>query len=1342
MISTKTAPTSIGETSLQDRISTALVFLYQLVALIALAIMPLLAVSWLRTPFIGVLLEHTMVTNGIGPRAAHTWNGYDQGLGEFGNQLIAIGNKPVRNAQELKAELNRYSVGDDVELTFLKLENNELIEVQVRLQKYPLADQMSLFYIPYLIGLFYLGCSLWVFSLRRNDVAGRAFVVFATSVGLAIGTLFDLYTGHRMTYLWSASLPLGGGGLFIMALTFPETVDLVRKQPYLRWLPLIPAGVLILLAIPTLYNMNEPTAYVSAWRYSYVFNGLAAFAFFGWTTFRYFTTQSPITREQSRIILLGSVVGFAPLGSWMILSPIFQLTFSPLLLVPMIAFPIATAYAILRYRLLDTDYFLSRAVLYAILATLSAAVYLLLSWGASLILGRVLPANNPLLVGLMVFILVAAFNPVRQLLQSRIDALFFRGQAIYQERLQSFSHALTRTIDLSEIIQLLRDSIEQNIGPNRTHIFLHDPLTDQYTATAGKDGKPSTDIRFSANSALALALSQEANPIFLGDSERLPAHLVPDRARLAILGAQLFVALPGQHQLTGWLALGPRKSGEPYTRRDLAFIVSLSQQAALAIERAQVVIDLERRVHEMNVLGRVAQGVNVTINFDDILELIYAQTNQVLRAQHFRITLYNDITRTFYHVFYLENDERLPEHENRSIPDGLGLEQEVVRSQRAIITDDYVRECRHRSYIPAMQGVYAWMGVPLNTGNETIGAISIGSSDPAVTYTRGQQNILQAIADQAAGAIVKTQLLQESERRARQLEILNQVSRSLTSTLDIDLLLNQILESAVGILNCEAGSLLLIDEETDELVFRVTVGPVAEDLTGTRLPRGAGLVGKAVETRQPIIDNNVHQSKDWFEKTDQETGFITRSLMVVPMQIRDEVIGVVEVLNKKDGTPFTPDDQQLLSAFTAQAAVSLQNARLFTMTDQALAARVEELSVMQRIDRELNASLDLHRAMRITLDWSMRQSGAEAGLVAITEEEGNLRVMAYEGYEMDFEDPQNIQKISQLPAIQKTLESSIAYRTDNGDASGISSLLPAAQGQLVVPIRRENKTIGIVFLESTQADVFDEETTAFLTRLSDHAAIAISNAQLYSAVEAANLAKSDFISFVSHELKTPMTSIRGFTDLLAAGAVGPVNEAQAGFLATIRSNVNRMASLVTDLADISRIEAGRLRLDFGAVSISEVIDEVVRSVKAQIDKKGQKLVVEIPDDLPAVWGDQTRLVQILLNLVSNANKYTPNNGTITIQAKRTQDGEDAAAPEVVQIAVKDTGIGIRPEDQKKIFTKFFRSDDPKAREASGTGLGLNITKNLVELQQGRIWFESEYRKGTTFYFTIPVAETG
>lgn len=233
---------------------------------------------------------------------------------------------------------------------------------------------------------------------------------------------------------------------------------------------------------------------------------------------------------------------------------------------------------------------------------------------------------------------------------------------------------------------------------------------------------------------------------------------------------------------------------------------------------------------------------------------------------------------------------------------------------------------------------------------------------------------------------------------------------------------------------------------------------------------------------------------------------------------------------------------------------------------------------------------------------------------------------------------------------------------------------------------------------------------------------------------AANRSKSEFVSVVSHELKLPMTSIKGYSDLMISGATGALNENQTNFLNTIRNNVNRMATLVSDLADISRIESGNLRLEPREVPVWDVIDEVVTLTRTQVTQKNQTVTVDIPSELPKAWCDRNRLAQILTNLVSNANKYTQDGGAIVVHATR-EDG-------MIQIKVEDNGLGMTPEDQQKLFSKFFRSADEKIREAPGTGLGLSITKNLIELQGGKIWFESEFRKGTSFYFTVPVSHDG
>jgi signal transduction histidine kinase len=284
--------------------------------------------------------------------------------------------------------------------------------------------------------------------------------------------------------------------------------------------------------------------------------------------------------------------------------------------------------------------------------------------------------------------------------------------------------------------------------------------------------------------------------------------------------------------------------------------------------------------------------------------------------------------------------------------------------------------------------------------------------------------------------------------------------------------------------------------------------------------------------------------------------------------------------------------------------------------------------------------------------------------------------------------------------------------------------------QMGVPVQCEGQTIGIIALMRAGAGSLGEEAQKFITRLASHAAIAISNAQLYEAVREANRAKSEFVSVVTHELRIPMTSIKGYTDLI--GMVGSLNEQQTGFVDTIRNNVARMTTLVNDLSDVSRIETGRLSLEVEDVNFREVVEQALEATRTQIEERKHSLQVELSDDLPVVRGDPKRLVQILVNLISNAYKYTPEGGSISIRARR--EGSS------VRCEVEDTGIGMTPEEVDKLFTKFWRAADDHVRDQPGTGLGLNIAKNLVELHGGQIEVKSQKDTGSTFAFSMPVVE--
>ena len=1337
-------PTTHVVSKLRTRLIQYLIAIYQLVALLALAAMVFVAFQWSRLPFIGAFIEHSLLFNAVNPISQESWAAKEAGF-EFGDQLVAIQGQEIAGVDDFLRELRSHQVGDQVEITAIT-PNGERVSSLITLQKFPALDHVAFMVIPWVIGLVYLGSGLWVFSLRYGDASGRIFALFTASVAIAIATIFDVYTTNRLTYLWTLNLGVAAGSIFNLAFIFHQETTRFNRWRFLHWSGYLVAFGFLAFSLPTLFDVDHPTAYIALWRFQFTLLGACTVFFLGIAALRRYTANSPLLRQQGRIVLLGALGAFTPITIWFFVTANHpEVSFSPYLLLPLAIFPMAVAYAILRYRLLNTDFMLSRIVIYALLTAIAVGGYALIVSGLSLIFADTLKPASPLITGLVVFILAILLNPLRAYLQWLVDTVFFRGQRAYQERLRAFGQDLNPALELDEIGGLLRKYVRETLSPAQLHIFLPDPLREYYVAIEDESGAATTDLRFATTSALPMVLDSSNTFIFIGSGMELPSSLQPETARIALLGAQVFVPLAGrENQLIGFMTLSPRQSGEPYTNMDLDFLTSLSDQAAITVERAQVVSDLERRVNEMNVLMRVAEGINITPQFDDILELIYAQTNRLIPIREFWILLHDSDRDIYEYAFYLKDDIRLLEHENRPLQSEGGLSREVVRAQRAIVTGDYERECRKYGFSSIFEGLYAWMGVPLNAGAETIGSISLASRDPSVVYSDDQVSLLQAIADQAAGAIVKTRLLDETQRRARQLSLLNEIGRNLTSTLDLKSLLNQILVNAIEIIGCEAGTLFLIDADTDELIFEVVAGPVADELVGQRLAPGTGHVGRAVTSRQPAIVNEVHRTEEWASKPDEKTGFQTRNLLLVPMVVQDRVTGVIEVINRSDDTPFSIDDQDLLTAYSSQAAIALENARLYTLTDQQLAARVDELSAMQRIDRELNASLDIQRAMRITLDWAMRQSGADAGLVGSVEEDG-LLIMADQGYDQELEDyHDSVLPIDQVAALRSAVgdaDTQIIRRSQTPAEKFPSGILEDMRSQMVYPIRREDQVIGVLLLESRDDEAWAPNMQDFLSRLSDHAAIAIANAQLFAQVQAADIAKSDFVSFVAHELKTPMTSIRGYADLLLGGAMGEFNEGQANFLRTILSNVSRMATLVSDLTDISRIEAGRLRLEYESVNVAGIVNEVSQAQGHSINAKNQTLDIQIPESLPPVWGDRLRLVQVLANLISNANKYSAEGGSILIWAEQTENqwNPDGAA-EVVRIGIKDDGIGMTEEDQEQIFSKFFRSEDPQARESPGSGLGLNITKNLIEMQGGMIWFESKYGKGTTFNFTVPVAQ--
>src|SRR5688572_4850709 len=466
-----------------------LVLGYQAIAVLVFLASLYLANDWLKQPFIGGFFEQTFVLNGVDTtEEGEHWALYEQGFG-LRDQLLAVDGQQISNANQLRNVLSTHKNGETVPVTMLPFEGEERT-VQITLESFPRADLISYFILPASLSLIFLIISLWIFGLRRTEPAGRAFSVMTSSLAIVIGTLFDLYTSHRFTYLWTMAAALSAGAIIDLALGFPQEARIVIGRPYLRWIGYIIGISLALYAFTKLYDFQDPTAYFKPWQNIYVFVGLAGLFYFGALAYHAFLSYSPVVKNQARTILYGSLLAFGPIVFWLlyssirnILDPSIVVTFSPYLFLPTVLFPLVNGYVILRFRLLQTDYWLRQGTVYTTLTILVVAAYALLVSGLSSILGSVfsisLNSNNPYLIGVLVFVIAVSLEPVRTRLQTFVDSTFFRGQRAYEERLRIFSHELTNALDLNTISRVLREQIGSSLVPDRLHVYTYDSVNDQ-----------------------------------------------------------------------------------------------------------------------------------------------------------------------------------------------------------------------------------------------------------------------------------------------------------------------------------------------------------------------------------------------------------------------------------------------------------------------------------------------------------------------------------------------------------------------------------------------------------------------------------------------------------------------------------------------------------------------------------------------------------------------------------------------------------------------------------------------------------------------------------------------
>ncbi len=646
--------------------------------------------------------------------------------------------------------------------------------------------------------------------------------------------------------------------------------------------------------------------------------------------------------------------------------------------------------------------------------------------------------------------------------------------------------------------------------------------------------------------------------------------------------------------------------------------------------------------------------------------------------------------------------------------------------------------------------------VPLLREGTAVGTINLRRAE-VNPFTDKQIALLQTFAHQAVIAIENVRLFTELQERNRELtgalarqtatgEVLRAISRTQTDTRPV---FDIIAASALRLCGAGYGQVALYDGEWLHLAALDSVNPEGVEALRRRFPmhadRGSAM-GRAIQTRAVAQIPDVLEDPAYAFKSYLVTmGF--RSLLVVPMLRQGEPMGAIAVGRPEPG-PFTDKQIELLQTFAEQAMIAIENVRLFTELQARtleLTRSVGELQALGEVGQAVSSTLDLQTVLTTIVSRAVQLSCTDGGTIYEYDEAAEEFILrATHNLDHEYvelrrgirlrrgEGVTGRMVLARGPVQVPDITAPGAY--DSRLREGL--LRSGARAVLAVPLLREDHLIGGLVVNRNSPGVFPPETVDLLKTFATQSALAIQNARLFREIadksaqlEAASRHKSEFLANMSHELRTPLNAIIGFSEVLAQAMFGDINEKQSEYLQDILESGQHLLSLINDILDLSKIEAGRMELEPADFDLPSAIENALILVRERASRRGIKLGSTIDQRLGMIGGDERKVKQVLLNLLSNALKFTPGGGQIDVAACLRDDR--------AEVSVADSGIGIAPTDQDAVFEEF-RQVGTADKKAEGTGLGLTLSRKFVELHGGRIWVQSEVGRGSTFTFTLPV----
>jgi len=640
------------------------------------------------------------------------------------------------------------------------------------------------------------------------------------------------------------------------------------------------------------------------------------------------------------------------------------------------------------------------------------------------------------------------------------------------------------------------------------------------------------------------------------------------------------------------------------------------------------------------------------------------------------------------------------------------------------------------------------LSVPMLIDEQPIGAISVFRT-AARPFPNTQIELLKTFAAQAVIAVENVRLFNETNEALEQQTATAEILRVISSSpKDAQPVFETIARNAVRLCASKFCAVFRFDGQNvhfvahnnlpppgvREMRSRFPMRPIAESPAGRAI-----LSGTAVHVSDALLDS------DYAREFAEIIGW--REVLAVPMLREGIPAGVILVAWTKTGN-MQRRYEELLRTFADQAVIAIENVRLFTdleMRTTQLTRTVGELKALGEVGQAVSSTLDLESVLSTIVYRATQLTGMDGGSIweyDETREEFYLRATDRL--------PDALVEVLRATFMRKG-EGALGRLAVTGEPVEIHDIADEGSYQsrvreiliqcgyrsvLAVPLLRENRLLGALAVNRNSVGEFAPEVIELLKTFATQSALAIQNARLFREIEeksrqleVASRHKSEFLANMSHELRTPLNAIIGFSEVLSERMFGEVNDKQAEYLGDILESGRHLLSLINDILDLSKIEAGRMELELTEFQLPDAIENALSLVKERAHRRGIVLMRTIDDHLGVVRADERKVKQVLLNLLSNALKFTPEGGQIDVRAQ-VHDGE-------TEISVRDTGVGIAPEDQGAMFEEF-RQVGTASKKVEGTGLGLAISRKFVELHGGRIWVQSQVGKGSRFAFTLPL----